>query len=90
MITFKCPHCGEPMTVPACLVGQSEKCPSCLEAATVPAKEGPSEADLDKLAQQLHHPETKVRCKAAAELGFRAQEDFDEGMREFAEAELRA
>ena len=56
------------MTVPACLAGQTEKCPSCLEITTVPSRE-PTEADMDSLSQQLHHPETKIRCQAAAELG---------------------
>ena len=69
MITFKCLHCGAPMAVPASLAGETEKCPSCLEATTVPSRRIPTEADLDKLAQQLHHPDTKVRCQAAAELG---------------------
>lgn len=69
MITFKCLHCGAPMTVPACLAGQTEKCPSCLETMTVPSKKDLTEADLDNLAQQLRHPDTKVRCQAAATLG---------------------
>ncbi len=57
------------MTVPACLVGQTEECPTCLESMVVPAKVVPTEDDLDTLASQLHHPETKIRCKAAAQLG---------------------
>ena len=69
MITYKCEHCDEPMTVPACQTGKIEKCPSCMKDTTVPAKPPASELDLDKLAQQLHHPETKVRCQAAADLG---------------------
>jgi len=57
------------MTVPACLVGQSEQCPSCLETVTVPSNKAPTEAELDELGKKLHHPEIKVRCQAAAELG---------------------
>jgi len=57
------------MTVPACLVGQIEECPNCFESMMVPARAEPTEADLDDLARQLHHPEVQVRCKAAAELG---------------------
>jgi HEAT repeat protein len=69
MITFKCEHCGVPMTVPACLAGQTEKCPSCLEAMIVPSLKVPSEGDMDDLAKRLHHPDTKVRCQAATDLG---------------------
>jgi HEAT repeat protein len=69
MITFKCLKCGTPMTVPASLVGQTEECPECMESMVVPARAEPKEADLDNLSKQLHHPETKVRCKAAAQLG---------------------
>ncbi|MBL7221844.1 MAG: HEAT repeat domain-containing protein [Phycisphaerae bacterium] len=69
MITFKCLHCGEHMTVPASLAGQTETCPSCLDTMTVPSGKTPSEADLDNLARQLRHPDTKVRCQAAAQLG---------------------
>ncbi|MBT3201049.1 MAG: HEAT repeat domain-containing protein [Phycisphaerales bacterium] len=69
MITYKCVHCGEAMTVPACLAGGTEKCPSCTKDTIVPPKPPVQEVDLDKLGQQLHHPETKVRCKAAEDLG---------------------
>jgi len=69
MIAFKCLHCGAHMTVPASLAGQTETCPSCLETTTIPSKAVPAEADLNDLAQQLKHPDTKVRCQAAAELG---------------------
>ena len=69
MITFNCLHCGVSITVPACLAGQTEKCPSCLETTPVPSEEVSTETDLDNFAQQLRHPDTKVRCQAAAELG---------------------
>jgi len=69
MITFKCLHCGASLTVPASLAGQTENCPSCMETTAVPSAKVPTEADLDNLAQQLRHPDTKVRCQAAAKLG---------------------
>ena len=57
------------MTAPASLAGRTEKCPSCLEITTVPSEKVPAEANLDNLAQELRHPDTKVRCRAAAQLG---------------------
>jgi len=69
MITFKCLHCGASMTVPASLAGRTEKCPSCLEMTTIPSEKTHAEEDLDDLAQQLRHPDTKVRRQAAAQLG---------------------
>ena len=36
MIDFKCPRCGEVMSVPESLAGQTESCPSCRSAAVVP------------------------------------------------------
>jgi HEAT repeat protein len=61
--------CGASLTVPASLAGQTEKCPSCGKVTDIPAGSAPAEANLDDLAQQLRHPDTKVRCQAAAELG---------------------
>jgi HEAT repeat protein len=57
------------MTVPDSLAGREEVCPSCHEASTVPSQKMPTESDMDDLAKQLHHPEIKVRCQAAAQLG---------------------
>jgi HEAT repeat protein len=57
------------MTVPACQVGKDEQCPACRETVTVPDQTVPTEADMDDLAKKLHHPETKIRCAAAAALG---------------------
>jgi HEAT repeat protein len=69
MITFKCVHCGEPMTVPACLAGEAEECPSCHKEVTIPSTKAPTKGDLADLTKRLQHPETKVRCQAAEELG---------------------
>ena len=42
MIDFKCPKCGENMSVPDLLVGQAERCPSCGNAAVVPLSGPPT------------------------------------------------
>ncbi|MCP4376502.1 MAG: HEAT repeat domain-containing protein [bacterium] len=69
MIRFACEHCDEPMAVPDSLAGQKERCPFCNKTSTVPSPKVSSEPSWDDLAKQLHHPEIKVRCQAAAELG---------------------
>ena len=36
MIDFKCPQCGEQMSVPSCLMGETDTCPSCHNEVDVP------------------------------------------------------
>ena len=36
MIDFNCPKCGEVMSVPDCLMGETETCPSCHNEVDVP------------------------------------------------------
>jgi len=71
MIIFKCARCGAPMSVPQCLVGRSERCPSCGADTHVPQHQDTAdgEVDLDALAENLRHPDVKVRFKAAETLG---------------------
>jgi hypothetical protein len=39
MIDFDCPLCGEPMSVPRCIVGELHDCPRCRRDVTVPGTE---------------------------------------------------
>ena len=42
VIDFKCPKCGEGLSAPDSLAGQSETCPECGNVATVPAPPTPT------------------------------------------------
>jgi len=71
MIEFKCPQCGEDLSVPSCLAGQSERCLHCRQTVRVPVDtlaEGAS-VNLDAIIQSLQSPDAKVRVEGADALG---------------------
>ena len=50
MIDFKCPKCGETLSVPDSLGGQAETCPKCGNVAAVPEPQAaPGVVDLPPL-----------------------------------------
>lgn len=46
MIDFKCPKCGEAMSVPDSLAGRTETCPECGNVAVVPERDSVPVAEL--------------------------------------------
>jgi len=58
MIDFSCPQCGEALSVPACLAGQTETCPTCGTKCRVPKPVGPP--DIPVILQPVADQETQV------------------------------
>lgn len=72
MIDFKCPNCGEPMSVPTCLAGRTETCPGCGKEVAVPAGPGDVQERLgsqELLDAEVPHGRTPLGAAASGTAG---------------------
>lgn len=72
MIDFKCPKCGEQLSVPSSLAGQTTACPQCGNVAVVPKGEpapGSQSAFLVDLAKAVEETEATGSAKPTKKKG---------------------
>ncbi|MBL7221773.1 MAG: ankyrin repeat domain-containing protein [Phycisphaerae bacterium] len=80
MIDFKCPHCGESMSVPDSLAGSTETCPGCGKSLVVPGEEpGATDARRD--------PAAKTALAGLVKLA--AADEYNEAWKELADPAVR-